>query len=316
MSDTISRIFAVLEAIRRERAIGDRRSNKQVRIDVVRRIAEERDVRPAAVLEPIVEVLSPEIGSVSALERALDSWLNGRSDLQRALKKHAIDQQDDRAVVEFFKLPTGGKGETGAAKESVAAAPLYEMVEEPLAAGGDDDGAHEEAEARAMAEAASQAAAEEERAKAEAEELARSQAEARSRAEAAAQAAVAARVKADAAARAAADARARKEAAAKAKAEAAERARAEQEARERAEAEERERAEAAERERAEAAERQRAEAEEQEREAAEAASGDGGPRTITLDEDVARYFADERAVNDFLRAAVAAMRVAQRDSDE
>ena len=375
MSDVVIRILAVLTDIQRERERGDDRSNKQVRTDVVNRIAHDRDVRPPVVLDEIVTHLKPDIGSVAALERAIDGWLNGKSDLRRALQKHAVDQIDDRSIAEFFKNPIVRSSPESTATERPApnAAPLG-LAPSPDATDliGMDDDVHGEANAddQAMEDEAAAAAAEEARAAAEAEE-------ARAHAETAARAAEEARARAEAAAKARAEAerKAKAEAERKAKAEAERRAKAEAEAKEKAEAEARARAEAEERARAEAEEQARAEAEERARraaeekaeaeaaqaeakaaaeaeerarieaarkaqaEAAEAAAAEAAAReaaakeaaaaaaaaepadtadsalarrTVVLDEDVASFFTDERAVNDFLRASIAAMRVVKR----
>ena len=360
MSDTISRILDVLKAIQRERALGDDRSNKQVRVDVVKKIADERDVRPVGVLEPIVTQLKPDIGTVAALERAIDGWLNGRTDLRRALQKHAIDQIDDRTLAEFFKAEVVPGNGAAPADDALGAGELPEMIEdveriaapergsapepvdepEPVeapaaAASGESDidamaaaaarAAEEAAEARARADAAAQAAAEA-RARADAARKAKTEAEAKAAAEAKAKAdAEAERARIEAEQKAEAErARIEAERQAQAEAEAARRAQEEAaaEAARQAKAEaDRQAAEAAQRQAAEAAQREAAEAAavaEREAAAAEAsAAARDTRRTVTLDGDVAAFFADERAVNDFLRAAVAAMRSARsRESDD
>ena len=330
MSDVVIRILAVLTDIQRERELGDDRSNKEVRTDVVNRIARDRDVRPPVVLDEIVAHLQPDIGSVAALERAIDGWLNGKTDLRRALQKHAVDQIDDRSIAEFFKNPIARSSPQATADS--ATQPSAPTERAPALDATDliivDDDVHGEANAddQAMEDATARAAAEEVRAAAEAEE-------ARARAEAAVRAADEARARAEAAAKARAEAerKAKAEAERKAKAEAERKARAEAERKAKAEAEAKAAAEAEERARAEAEEKARVAAEEHARreaeakaqaEAAEAAAERAGAdesalarRTVVLDEDVASYFADGRAVNDFLRATLAAMRVVKRRDD-
>lgn len=308
MSDAFIRILAVLEEIRREREKNDARPIPKVRSDAVQRIAHDRDVRPSGVLEPIVTELTPDITSVAALERAIDSWLNGTGQLDRIMKRRARDQIDARSVAEFFRKPvapptreatsapeparTGaprGRKKTKSGRKAEAppapspapsAAPVDDTVDQ---SGVEADAARAAAESRARVEAAEAAAA-----------------EARAKAEAAARAADEARAQAAAAAEA--ESRVRAEAEARAKAEAESRAEAEERARATAEAEAR----------AQAEEEKRAQAEAEAAQADADARAGEAERTITLDEDVAAFFADERAVNDFLRAAIAAMRTAQR----
>lgn len=327
MSEAISGILAVLKEIQRERAAGGTRTHGQVRIDTVKRIAEERDVRPAVVLETIAEQLRPEISSVAALERAIDGWLGGRTDLRRILQKNGMDQIDDRSITDFFRDAVAApNADTAQAETAVidapraakkaksgkkagarpAAQPELEPVAEDAPVSAEEDDAHAKAEADAlvMAEAAVRAAAEEAKAAAEAEELGRSQAEARARAQTTAQAAAEARARAEAAAQAAAAARAKADAAAQARAKArardqAERTRVDVERKAQAEADEEARA-----------------TEEQESAEIDATPVDDSRRTVTLDDDVAAFFADERAVNDFLRAAISAMGSARRHQND
>lgn len=299
MSDAILRVLEVFEDIKRERETGDARTDRQVISDVLERIADGLDVRPVAVLGSIVTELKPDVTSVEKLERAIDDWLKGGSELKRILNKQARDQNDARAVAELFRHPVARAKSKGSGKKAAAVAETPPPTKKAKPDRKAEAAAEAAAEARARAHAAEQA-----------------EAEAREQAEAAAQAAAEARLRVQAAEKAEAEARARAQAAEKAEAE----ARARAEAAEKAEAKARARAKAAEQAEAEARDRTEAEA----RERAEAASDEspdaaeaGEPlRRVTLDEDVAAFFTDERAVNDFLRASIAAMRHARRNDED
>lgn len=324
MSDKILGVLAVFEEIRKERRPGDARAIPQIRTDAVQRVAYDRDVPPSTVLETIVTELKPGVTSVAALERVIDSWLNGSQELHRIMKKHVRDQIDSRAVAAFFKTPaTAQAGDTTVDGAALEDAPTEESaVRETAPETEVEADAEEKPEPPRKSKGHKAAAAQDEPAEQdpddshEAEAAARATAEARERARAAEEAEARAREQVEAAARAAAEARAQAEAAraeaeASAKAEAEARAKAEQKKREKAEAEARRKAEAEAREKAEAEARAKAEAEARVRAREEWLAS----RTVVLDEDVAEFFDDEASVNEFLRAAVAPLRRKRRDRD-
>ncbi len=105
MSSRIEEILEVLEeAIRLWEVDGGRLAPSYYRNEAVKHVATRRGILSTSVSNKFRRELGPDIWGTPAFDALLEAWFRSQA-LRKNLEKHAITENDLRALADFFGTP-------------------------------------------------------------------------------------------------------------------------------------------------------------------------------------------------------------------